>query len=366
LTGPRSFTLSPCQQPGPARSRTPLPTRPRFRQNRSLSSLLRTRSQERQSSTRSPEAALLESQPSSVTTRHLACWTSQASWEYLRLGVHVMVLCTTLGSSAHSSHELCARRRTQSAFGLLQQLSSMPPSALTDGWTKPSIRQVNPEASDTWSGLIFWFVRRVERIRATGMRACTMHHFGWSPISSVQVVPLGAMSIRADGQLNRSITISLVKTLNERFESRLSCTERPNDTNGNEPPNRKTGRSRPRTWCIEPSRGGTRGGVGGSGVHRVILIEKASSARSHHDGHHLPLWISSRSCASTWRKPTPTCCARSSRPSSRRSWAPRSMRSAALPTTMRAPSASIGATGSAAVLRATRLGTQVIWPNSCR
>gem|GEM_PF-659235 len=36
---------------------------------------------------------------------------------------------------------------------------------------------------------------------------------------------------------------------------------------------------------------------------------------------------------------------------------PRSMRSAALPTTMRAPSAPIGATGIAAVLRATRLGT---------
>jgi hypothetical protein len=50
----------------------------------------------------------------------------------------------------------------------------------------------------------------------------------------------------------------------------------------------------------------------------------------------------------------------------RRSWVPRSMRSAARLTTMRAPSAPIGATGSAAVLRATRLGTQVIWPNSRR
>jgi len=115
--------------------------------------------------------------------------------------------------------------------------------------------------------------------------------------------------------------------------------------------------SPPRTWCSEPSRGGPRGGVGGSGGHRVILLEQASSARSHHDGHHLLLWISSRSCASTWQKLTPTWCAHSSRPSSRRSWVPRSMRSAALPTTMRAPSAPIGATGSAAVLRATRLGT---------
>jgi hypothetical protein len=125
-------------------------------------------------------------------------------------------------------------------------------------------------------------------------------------------------------------------------------------------------RSPPRTWCSEPSRGGPRGGVGGSGGDRVILREQASSARSHHDGHHLLLWISSHSCASTWQKLTPTWCAHSSRPSSRRSWVPRSMRSAALPTTMRAPSGPIGATGSAAVLRATRLGTQVIWPNSRR
>jgi len=114
---------------------------------------------------------------------------------------------------------------------------------------------------------------------------------------------------------------------------------------------------RPRKWCIEPSRLGPVGRCLWSSGHRVILREKASSARSHHDGHHLLLWISSRSCASTWRRLTRICCARCSRPSSRRSWVPRSMRSAALPTTLRAPSAPIGATGSAAVLRATRLGT---------
>jgi len=102
---------------------------------------------------------------------------------------------------------------------------------------------------------------------------------------------------------------------------------------------------RPRKWCIEPSRLGPVGRCWRSGGHRVILIEKASSERSHHDGHHLLLWTSSPSCASTWPRLTRICCARCSRPSPRRSWVPRSMRSAALPTTMRAPSAPIGATG---------------------
>jgi hypothetical protein len=103
--------------------------------------------------------------------------------------------------------------------------------------------------------------------------------------------------------------------------------------------------SRPRTWCIEPSRLGPVGRCLWSGGHRVILLEQASSARSHHDGHHLLLWTSSPSCASTWPRLTRISCARCSRPSPRRSWVPRSMRSAARPTTMRAPSAPIGATG---------------------
>gem|GEM_PF-5422533 len=107
---------------------------------------------------------------------------------------------------------------------------------------------------------------------------------------------------------------------------------------------------RPRKWCSEPSRLGPVGRCLWSGGHRVILIEKASSERSHHDGHHLLLWTSSPSCQSTWPRLTRISCARCSAPSSRRSWVPRSMRSAALPTTMRAPSAPIGATGIAAVL----------------
>jgi len=129
---------------------------------------------------------------------------------------------------------------------------------------------------------------------------------------------------------------------------RLSVRRNPSDVRPGSPP---------RTWCSEPSRLGPVGRCLWSGGHRVILLEQASSARSHHDGHHLLLWTSSPWCQSTWPRLTRISCARCSAPSSRRSWVPRSMRSAALPTTLRAPSAPIGATGSAAVLRATRLGT---------
>jgi len=104
-------------------------------------------------------------------------------------------------------------------------------------------------------------------------------------------------------------------------------------------------RLRPRKWCSEPSRLGPVGRCLWSGGHRVIFLENASSLRSHHDGHHLLLWTSSPSCQSTWPRLTRISCARCSAPSSRRSWVPRSMRSAARPTTLRAPSAPIGATG---------------------